>query len=305
MGKKIELDETYVVNEYLKGKSSLILEKELRVSKPVILNILNKYGVIRKRDRCKSINFIKQSDKYVILKKCPKCENKIKISSADLIIACRNYFNSINKNTLCNDCRIKSQTGDGNSFYGKKYSETSKLLISNSRKGKGMGLNNSMSNPVWKKKATDNLKKRWDSGELEYVRKIMSDKLTETRRMGKIKSVIRSKKEKEIVNEIKMMGYDVDDSFKIDTKIYDIYVPILNLIIEYNGDYWHCNPKKYSEDYFHQNKGKTAKEIWDYDNTKIDIVKSKGYILEIVWESDLKIDPTLIKKIITKYERKN
>jgi hypothetical protein len=34
---------------------------------------------------------------------------------------------------------------------------------------------------------------------MEHARQIMSDKMKETRRLGKIKSVVRSKKEKEIV----------------------------------------------------------------------------------------------------------
>jgi hypothetical protein len=55
-----------------------------------------------------------------------------------------------------------------------------------------------MSNPKWKKKSKTNLIKKWKSGDLEYVRKIMSEKLKETRRLGKIKSNIVSKKEIEI-----------------------------------------------------------------------------------------------------------
>ena len=32
----------------------------------------------------------------------------------------------------------------------------------------------------------------------------------------------------------------------------DIFLPDLNLIIEYFGDYWHCNPLKYDANYFNQ-----------------------------------------------------
>jgi hypothetical protein len=41
----------------------------------------------------------------------------------------------------------------------------------------------------------------------------------------------------------------------------DIYFPKLNKAIEYNGDYWHCNPNKYEADYFHKKSKLTAKEI--------------------------------------------
>ena len=302
MGKKIELNEEFVIKEYLGGKSSLVLGKELSVSKPTILKILKKHNVTKKRDRCSSLNIKKDGDKYIILRKCPKCGLDVKTTSKDRIIACRNYFNL--KDSLCKKCSVSNQVGEGNSFFGKSHSDESKKRISNSRKGKGSGKSNSMSNPKWRKKASNNLKKKWDSGEMEHARKIMSDTMKETRRSGKLKSVIRSKKEKQIVLEVKKLGYDVKHSHSVDTKICDIYIPKLNLIIEYNGDYWHCNPKKYEPDYFHQIKNKTAKELWEYDENKIDLIKSKGYNLEVAWESDLKEDHSLINKIIKKYDKR-
>ena len=57
-------------------------------------------------------------------------------------------------------------------------------------------------------------------------------------------------------------------------------------------------------DYFNQKKQKTSKELWEYDKNKIDLIKEKGYNLEIVWESDLKDNNTLINKLIKKYDAK-
>ncbi len=51
-------------------------------------------------------------------------------------------------------------------------------------------------------------------------------------------------------------------------------------------------------------KKKTAKELWGYDKNKIDLIKEKGYNLEIVWESGLKEDNTIINKLIKKYDAK-
>ena len=47
-----------------------------------------------------------------------------------------------------------------------------------------------------------------------------------------------------------------------------------------------------------------AKEIWDYDKQKIDLIKSYGYNLEVIWESDLKHDNNKIIEIINKYDTK-
>jgi len=303
MGKKIELDELFIVKEYLSGKSSLLLSKEIGVSKPVILKILNKHQVIKKRDRCDSLDIKEVNGKFTTTRICPNCKDTITITTKHPTVTCRNYFSSINKKQLCKKCSLKQQTGEGNPFYGKTHTQDSKEKISKSRKGKGVGNSNSMSNPKWRKKASKNLKKKWDSGEMEHARKIMSNKLKETRRLGKIKSIIRSKKEKDIINEIKKLGYTVKHSYRVDTKICDIFIPKINLIIEYNGDYWHCNPKKYKPEYYHQVKKKTAKELWEYDKNKIDLIKGYGYNLEIVWESDLREDNTLINKLIKKYDK--
>ena len=79
----------------------------------------------------------------------------------------------------------------------------------------------------------------------------------------------------------------------VETKIYDIFIPSLNLVIEYNGDYWHCNPKKYKPDYFNQKKQKTAKELWEYDKNKIDLIREKGYNLEIA----AAVEPNVFKVV--------
>lgn len=60
-------------------------------------------------------------------------------------------------------------------------------------------------------------------------------------------------------------------------------------IIEFNGDYWHCNPKFYTEYFFNKTKQKTAKEIWDYDNIKNEYASiSLGYDVLVIWENDFK-----------------
>lgn len=59
-----------------------------------------------------------------------------------------------------------------------------------------------------------------------------------------------------------------------------------NKIIEFNGDYWHCNPKIFSSDYFNSVKQKTAQEIWDYDKRKKECAEEYNNSLLIIWEYD-------------------
>jgi very-short-patch-repair endonuclease len=296
--------ENKIISEYKKGKSSLEIVNIVNLSKPTILKILRKHNLVRKRDRCKSLKITRKDGGYIVERVCPKCKKKILTKSKDKIIACRNHFNKLKENRNCKKCSLSIQIGEGNPFYGKTHTKKTKKKISESRKGKATGDDNSMANPKHKERSTLNLKKKWNLGLMEHARKIMSEKMKETRRLGKIKSVNRSKKEIQIVKEIRNKKLKVVESYRIDTKICDIYIPKFNLIIEYNGDYWHCNPKKYEPNFINKVKNKTAKEIWDYDKSKVDLILEKGYNLEIVWESDLKKNPDIINKIIDKYDNR-
>ena len=59
-------------------------------------------------------------------------------------------------------------------------------------------------------------------------------------------------------------------------------------MIEFNGDYWHCNPKKYKQDFYNKSKQKYASEIWEYDRLKQQCIIDHGYKLLVLWESECK-----------------
>lgn len=58
-------------------------------------------------------------------------------------------------------------------------------------------------------------------------------------------------------------------------------------IIECYGDFWHCNPMKYSGDYFNRGKKKTANEIWERDECRKKLFKELGYEFLSLWESEI------------------
>ena len=57
-------------------------------------------------------------------------------------------------------------------------------------------------------------------------------------------------------------------------------------MIEFNGDYWHCNPELYDADFYNKRKQMTAKEIWEYDKKKTQAAEKKGYTVLTIWESE-------------------
>lgn len=61
-----------------------------------------------------------------------------------------------------------------------------------------------------------------------------------------------------------------------------------NKLIEFNGDYWHANPLFYGPMSFIKGKNKKAKDIWEYDNIKINTAKYQGYNVLVIWENEYK-----------------
>jgi len=65
-----------------------------------------------------------------------------------------------------------------------------------------------------------------------------------------------------------------------------------NCIIEFNGNYWHANPKIYKDTA--PIRGVTANDIWRRDQLKMQTVKNLGFSVLTVWEYEFTAD-----KIVT------
>lgn len=70
----------------------------------------------------------------------------------------------------------------------------------------------------------------------------------------------------------------------------DILLKEKNIAIEFNGTYWHCDPRFYKEEYFNKKKLLTAKQIWAYDTERKNFLENIGYKVLTVWEYDYKLD---------------
>lgn len=61
-----------------------------------------------------------------------------------------------------------------------------------------------------------------------------------------------------------------------------------NKIIEFNGDMWHMNPKKYKSDDLNPFNKIPASKIWKLDKEKYQLANDNNYEIFIVWESNYK-----------------
>ncbi len=112
-----------------------------------------------------------------------------------------------------------------------------------------------------------------------------------------------SKPELEIFNMLKVTHPNITPQFKVNGKVFDFYLKDYNLLIEFNGDYWHCNPKRYDKDYINKKKNKTAKEIWEYDKHKLYLAEKNGYNTLTIWESDYKNNKNIILEKLNNYDK--
>nr|DAD60151.1 MAG TPA: Endonuclease [Bacteriophage sp.] len=89
--------------------------------------------------------------------------------------------------------------------------------------------------------------------------------------------------------EIKMESFlaseNVDFIFQYRISHYkvDFFVPSLNLIIETDGDYWHCNPRIYKNGPIND----TQRDSIAKDKRKDEFLKSRGYTILRFWECDI------------------
>jgi hypothetical protein len=290
-----------VKDKYLSGIGSTTIAKELSLPKHYVLKIINDLGI--KRNLSVSEDFYskcwEENGKWFGYWICEECCEQILYSVNKKSLLYRNF----KRKKICKKCSLNKQVGEGNPFYDKKHGVKTKEEIS--KKCKILERINPMSNPIYRKKAKDNLKKAWDSGKLDYQRAFISQRMKDLHKNNKISSCIRSKAEDELKNILTANSITVIPNFKLEGKIYDLYLPDYNLLIEYNGDYWHCNPIKYSHDYFNEKKSMTAKELWNYDDIKKELAINNGFHIETIWEYDYKHNKNIIIEKLNNYERKN
>lgn len=80
---------------------------------------------------------------------------------------------------------------------------------------------------------------------------------------------------------------------KKDKKCYSYDFYYNNILIEFNGDYWHGNPKIYNEDKIFSRHGYELKitDIWNNDKRKKEFAEQLGYTVITIWEQDYRNNP--------------
>ena len=290
--------ENKIIELYLSGIGSPTIAKQLSIQKSKVLKLLKNKNLTRNRNLSKEFyeNFWEIDGKWYGHWVCELCNEKILFSVNEKSLLNRN----LKKKKICKKCSLNKQHGENNPFFGKQH--TNETIEKISKTKTGILTSDHMSKPEYRKLVSDLAKERWSSGSMEKTRIKLRNLMVERISNGEMKGYNRSKAEDEILLILEELKIKSIPNFLIESKIFDIYIPKFNLLIEYNGDYWHCNPTKYEANYFHHKKNKTAKEIWDYDKNKLDLALKYNYNSEVIWESDYKKDKNIINKLIKNYD---
>lgn len=117
------------------------------------------------------------------------------------------------------------------------------------------------------------------------------------------KKRFKSCKQSTSLNNIETKIYEILKQFKVPFTVqatvdkYNVDFLIDNkYIVEVYGDFWHCNPEKYSAEYFNRGKKKTAKEIWQRDACRKQKFESQGFKFLHLWESEINKDMRSVRK---------
>lgn len=81
--------------------------------------------------------------------------------------------------------------------------------------------------------------------------------------------------------------YGYQPSIVVGRYLADMLNETKKIIVEVNGDYWHCNPKFWKPDDIHAFKKMTAQEIWETDFKRKTYLESLGYSVNVIWEQDI------------------
>ena len=98
---------------------------------------------------------------------------------------------------------------------------------------------------------------------------------------------------------IKDADYEVHCNSKIKRYIVDFQID--KLVIEMDGDFWHCNPSSWKEDDYNKMLRMTAKDKWQADSKKTKALEALGYTVVRVWEADFYNNINIVKDIIDDY----
>ncbi len=113
----------------------------------------------------------------------------------------------------------------------------------------------------------------------EETKKKLSDICKKQWLDGIHKATFISKGQNQLFDTLKSLGHTVKLEHIIDGRPFDVWIVGTKTVFEFNGTYWHRDPRKYAS-------APDVEAVWENDREKLDIAKNNGYSVIVVWQKD-------------------
>lgn len=179
--------------------------------------------------------------------------------------------------------------GENNIMYGKTHTENARKNISQKRKEK---FANGEYTFITKDKWSNAAKKVWQ-------RKGHREKMTRLR-----KEWIKNNGFKTEVSDLErhfellMVEHNIqfESQYFLDGKFFDFWIQDTNILIECDGNFYHCNPQTHPEPIYEIQKSNVKNDV-----IKNQIAKDNGFTLLRFWESDINERPSWVIQELLKH----
>lgn len=158
-----------------------------------------------------------------------------------------------------------------------------------------------------RKKLSQTMKNKWNSEKGNILReKLLKMNCSDEHKNMLLNNTLNMQKhgtniERIVENQLKLMSITFLKQHIIKNDdiitICDFFIPKYNLVIECNGDYWHCNPEKYTTGPINKTQENTIVK----DKLKLEFYNSLNYNTVILWESEINDIGFNLKNHIEKY----
>lgn len=169
-----------------------------------------------------------------------------------------------------------------NPMSGKTHSETTKQNISQKRKEK---FANGEYTFITKEKWSNSAKQVWQrKGHREKMSKLRKEWI----KLNGFKCTM-SDLEFDFNNIANENGIQLDGQYFLNGKFFDFWVPNTNILIECDGNFYHCNPETHADAVY-----AIQRKNIENDAIKNQIAQDNGYTLLRFWESDINERPSWV-----------
>lgn len=266
---------------------------------------------------CK-LKILKNGDISIKQSKRWKHINKIKCDRCELIFEESDYHTKrcITKNneTFCTKCRVQNNNdriGELGAKILKSFNKDEKIKYC-SYAGKMSNIKSPNNKGRFSTERWDGMSESDQKKQVHKANKALHDKLNNDENLKRehylkifknSKIGFTSKGHNELHEFLKEYGFE--QHVQISSLETDECNENLKMVIEFNGDLYHCNPRKWKGSDYNSVIKMYASDKWEKDRKRTFVLQNLGYSVFVVWEEDWALNRDEVKLKLIKFIKRN